>query len=487
MPGRNDPCSCGSGRKYKKCCERVVAIKAAESARDVREGKQKSGLLNDLYGWYEKQLLKRNIDEWTDLFKREMGLSLHAPLPESLYFAYHYWMIFDTPCFAGRRPVQCWAESFIPQKWDKPVVEDLCSVHLTYYEVMQVQGSRVRLYAPLSQDYYTVYVAEPLQEEMLVFARLSRLGNRYQMIGPYTLFRSSLKEEILLHIRKNAERSGESESTYWERHRLQVVGWSLQRAQERGREERENKESTLISSPSTQEQRRLLSPPLASETGLSDGIAEQLSRFYSEYVSTLQERTRNLYQQTLDWLCEYISSYFGLSFHWNSLDEKALLHFLAVWYPQVGPKSAVRAKIFLNTLKQLFRWLDQVKIGPVYTHFRPLYHVLIGALPAAFEAKNWMIEESVGTDPVSSAEENRAGIFRVDVTATGPVAWIDGKMAPVKSKGLPSPCVEMDFWVQGVLRVVKGQVEFERLERVYPMMAEESASQEQLKKESWSR
>ncbi|WP_430700914.1 SEC-C metal-binding domain-containing protein [Pontivivens nitratireducens] len=21
-PGRNDPCSCGSGRKYKKCCGR---------------------------------------------------------------------------------------------------------------------------------------------------------------------------------------------------------------------------------------------------------------------------------------------------------------------------------------------------------------------------------------------------------------------------------------------------------------------------------
>ena len=29
MPGRNDPCPCGSGLKFKKCCGAVIAIEAA--------------------------------------------------------------------------------------------------------------------------------------------------------------------------------------------------------------------------------------------------------------------------------------------------------------------------------------------------------------------------------------------------------------------------------------------------------------------------
>jgi tetratricopeptide (TPR) repeat protein len=35
--GRNDPCTCGSGKKYKKCCEardQAVAVEQARSARD---------------------------------------------------------------------------------------------------------------------------------------------------------------------------------------------------------------------------------------------------------------------------------------------------------------------------------------------------------------------------------------------------------------------------------------------------------------------
>ena len=37
MPvGRNDPCPCGSGKKYKKCCGAVIAI-AASSARQCGE------------------------------------------------------------------------------------------------------------------------------------------------------------------------------------------------------------------------------------------------------------------------------------------------------------------------------------------------------------------------------------------------------------------------------------------------------------------
>jgi hypothetical protein len=38
-PGRNDPCPCGSGRKYKKCClVRRQRVSFAQPERDPRIG-----------------------------------------------------------------------------------------------------------------------------------------------------------------------------------------------------------------------------------------------------------------------------------------------------------------------------------------------------------------------------------------------------------------------------------------------------------------
>ena len=49
--GRNDPCPCGSGKKFKKCCERtmlgkrfrVTKIEAPKTTQDAPENKAMSG------------------------------------------------------------------------------------------------------------------------------------------------------------------------------------------------------------------------------------------------------------------------------------------------------------------------------------------------------------------------------------------------------------------------------------------------------------
>ena len=38
--GRNDPCPCGSGKKYKRCCLEVDARRAEEMERPAREKQQ---------------------------------------------------------------------------------------------------------------------------------------------------------------------------------------------------------------------------------------------------------------------------------------------------------------------------------------------------------------------------------------------------------------------------------------------------------------
>ncbi len=41
--GRNDPCPCGSGKKYKKCCEAKLSRKTAMSDRKIEDQTRTSG------------------------------------------------------------------------------------------------------------------------------------------------------------------------------------------------------------------------------------------------------------------------------------------------------------------------------------------------------------------------------------------------------------------------------------------------------------
>ena len=49
MPGRNDPCHCGSGRKYKKCC----AAKMQQPINNLKPGiRMKGGISEDPFNGY---------------------------------------------------------------------------------------------------------------------------------------------------------------------------------------------------------------------------------------------------------------------------------------------------------------------------------------------------------------------------------------------------------------------------------------------------
>jgi len=83
MAGRNDPCPCGSGRKYKKCCmladqarsDQTTPVKTPEGRREVTQ------MVND----YENMCARNPQDTFDfnpqDTFdfnrlRRELGLEL---------------------------------------------------------------------------------------------------------------------------------------------------------------------------------------------------------------------------------------------------------------------------------------------------------------------------------------------------------------------------------------------------------------------------
>lgn len=49
MPGRNDPCPCGSGRKYKRCCG--VSGQARTASAEDEHGR----LIEEVTGWAERE------------------------------------------------------------------------------------------------------------------------------------------------------------------------------------------------------------------------------------------------------------------------------------------------------------------------------------------------------------------------------------------------------------------------------------------------
>lgn len=73
-PGRNDPCSCGSGKKYKKCCEakeassRFTATKLdAESAPQIKKALGLTSLFQSSTVAIPKKPLAEEASEKQDL------------------------------------------------------------------------------------------------------------------------------------------------------------------------------------------------------------------------------------------------------------------------------------------------------------------------------------------------------------------------------------------------------------------------------------
>ena len=79
MVGRNDPCPCGSGKKYKKCCEKNQAV----SVEEVR-AEELDRILQSFYDEYPERkdfsALLSVMDEW----KSKLGQSLDEEMIEAI-------------------------------------------------------------------------------------------------------------------------------------------------------------------------------------------------------------------------------------------------------------------------------------------------------------------------------------------------------------------------------------------------------------------
>jgi len=78
-PGRNDPCPCGSGKKYKKCCGATIPIASAESVHDVRKCGECTTCCG---GWVAGNMLGHEVKPGSPCpFVRDHGCSVYEQRP----------------------------------------------------------------------------------------------------------------------------------------------------------------------------------------------------------------------------------------------------------------------------------------------------------------------------------------------------------------------------------------------------------------------
>lgn len=99
-PGRNDPCPCGSGRKYKKCCWHNDNDTGQNPTQEIREDlqdilkDQEFSSLDEANSYIAQYMEKRNsapIDDFHGLSSHEMYRLLHFPFesPEVITFNFN--------------------------------------------------------------------------------------------------------------------------------------------------------------------------------------------------------------------------------------------------------------------------------------------------------------------------------------------------------------------------------------------------------------
>lgn len=140
--GRNDPCPCGSGLKYKKCC-----LGKAEAARPPFTREDRERVLNRLMRFSTRPEFEQDHraalialwgDSLADRSDEDVQHALTIPTAEAVYEA---WFAFDVPIEDGRTLTDLFLERERARlnPGERAYLERMRVSHMRLYEVMDVR------------------------------------------------------------------------------------------------------------------------------------------------------------------------------------------------------------------------------------------------------------------------------------------------------------------------------------------------------------
>jgi hypothetical protein len=107
-PGRNDPCSCGSGEKYKKCCGKVIQLAVATAPAAAAASRSCGTCTACCDGWMAGTIRGHEMKPGTPChFVRDGGCTIYDERPQSPCRNFTCaWMLPNSPFPESFRPEQ---------------------------------------------------------------------------------------------------------------------------------------------------------------------------------------------------------------------------------------------------------------------------------------------------------------------------------------------------------------------------------------------
>lgn len=207
--GRNDPCPCGSGRKFKRCC-----LNKAETGKLYLPGERDRALAK-LMRFSERHEFEYKHEMalalfWGEWLSEESDEDLEDVMDsEQANLAYHSWFAFDFDLGEGRTLFDLFLEREVNNlsTGERNFLENMRGSHLRLYEVLEVKPDQGFELRDLWDD-QRLYVSERAATRQivawdLIVARISP-GADGEMVFetlPY-LFPAAAKDELLKGLRK---------------------------------------------------------------------------------------------------------------------------------------------------------------------------------------------------------------------------------------------------------------------------------------------
>jgi len=185
--GRNDPCPCGSGRKYKRCCLMNQSVK--EDTPWKRQRDASDWLADEMHKFIRRRFEDRLIEAWQDFNQEDFPPFIDKfPGEEQIFFPYFFydWDPDRPRLRRGQRPKPgIVVQSFLEEKarrlpeLERALLEQAISQPNSFYEVLRCDpGHGMRLRDILVGGEVEVEEhsgSQFVQPGDLVYARICRL------------------------------------------------------------------------------------------------------------------------------------------------------------------------------------------------------------------------------------------------------------------------------------------------------------------------
>jgi len=198
-PGRNDPCPCGSGKKYKKCCLPQKQAAVLGDLNWIRMRRTEGELIHVLLKHLEKHYGSTAVPEaWND-FTVGVGLTMDPDETPEVDSAFPPWLLFNwTPDPNEERPDGELPEMPValhylqhkPERDDsfqKRLITEACSQPYSFFQVTDtIPGKHLMLRDILLDREVTVHERQSsstLSKGNILFSRVITMGGDSVMLG----------------------------------------------------------------------------------------------------------------------------------------------------------------------------------------------------------------------------------------------------------------------------------------------------------------